>query len=61
MHEVVESIRRQWCREFGFPDDSPPGSTYFYRDHGPRYKCGCARYFELLDACPVRIPRPTVE
>lgn len=53
MHEVVESIRQQVGRQYGLGT----WEKFFYRhDHG---MCSpCRRYYELLDACPVRIPHP---
>jgi len=62
MHVLVESIRKQWCLEWGFPPNSPTGSTLFYRDHvGKKFTCGCERYFELLDAVPLRVPGCSIQ
>lgn len=53
MHEVVESIRLQFCRKAGL---DPKRVHFFYRDHTADDGCGCALYYQLLDSCPVRIP-----
>ena len=59
MFELVESIRKKWLLQWGFPVDSPRTATCFYRNHiGAGHNCGCDLYFELLDAVPLRMPTP---
>lgn len=53
MMQIILAIQEQVRREFGF---HPLQRLYFYRDHQWTGRCGCRRYFELLDACPLRIP-----
>jgi hypothetical protein len=56
MFALIESIKAQVRAEFGLGEHE----VYFYRaDHGGRngeVQCpSCKRYYELLDACPIRM------
>lgn len=54
MMGLILGLQEQVRREFGLTRFN----EYFYRhDHGGPNGCpSCKRYFELLDACPLRIP-----